>query len=172
VPRVAETRPPHRRLRRVGFGLLAVAIGLGGVVLLLLFFQGRDSSQVHHDASPLAGPGLLLPADGGAAVAPGAVRVDGMRLSGAQLQRTLDLGNVALLYGTAAPPPALRMLARQIAGSFDPALEASGQAIVLARRPGLKGVLALAWRHALQVPDSSKPALGRFADFWLGRHAG
>ena len=170
--RVAEPPPPHRRLRRFGFGLLAVAIGLGGVVLLLLFFQGRDSSQVHHDASPIAGPGQLLPPDGGAAVAPGAVRVDGMRLSGAQLEHTLDLGNVALLYGSAQPPPALRMLARQIAGSFDPAIEASGQAVVLARRPGLDGVLALAWRHALQVPGASDPALGQFAGFWLGRHAG
>jgi hypothetical protein len=169
---VTDEPSPHRRLRRFGFGLLAVAVGLGGVVLLVLFFQGRDSSQVRHDGSPVAGPGRLLPADGGAAVAPGAVRVDGTRLSGEQLQHTLDLGNVVLLYGGARPSPALRMLAQRIAGSSDPALEAGGQAVVLARRPGLDGVLALAWRHALSAPDESKPGLEQFADFWLGRHAG
>lgn len=162
----------HHRLRRFGFGLLAVAIGLGGVVLLVVFFQGRDSSQVHHDASTIGGPGQLLPADGGTLLAPGATRADGARLTGGQLLQQLKLGDVVLLYGSTRPPAPLRALARRVAGAFDPALAASGQAVVLGRRSGVQGVTALAWRHVLRVRDARDPALAQFADFWLGRGAG
>ncbi|HYV16004.1 MAG TPA: DUF3105 domain-containing protein [Conexibacter sp.] len=167
-----EQPPSHKRLRRLGVGLLAVAIGLAGVVLLVVFFQGHDSSQVHHDSATISGPGLVLPADGGAIVAPGATRADGMRLSGAALQHSLALGNVVLLYGSARPPAALRAVARRVAGAFSPALEASGQAVVLGRRPGVGGAIALAWRHELSVRDARDPALAQFVDFWLGRGAG
>jgi hypothetical protein len=94
-----------------------------------------------------------------------------MRLSGAALQHSLELGNVVLLYGGAQPPVALRAAARRVAGAFSPALEASGQAVVLARRAGVHGAIALAWRRALSVPDARDPALAQFADFWLGRGA-
>jgi hypothetical protein len=164
--------PAHRRLRRVGLGVLAIAIGLGGIVLVLLFFQGKDSSQVRHDRGTIAGPGRLLPADGGPLVAAGATRTDGARLSAAALRHELALGNVVLLYGSGRPPAALRALALRIAGGASPALEASGQAVVLARRPGLGATVALAWRRALRAPDPRDPALAQFADFWLGRGAG
>ena len=42
---------------------------------------------------------------------------------------------------------------------FDPELAAAGQAVILAERPGLGGVQALAWRHRLKLsgPDDPKP---------------
>jgi hypothetical protein len=56
-------------------------------------------------------------------------------------------------------------------GPFDPALVQAGQSVILARRPGTQGVVALAWRHLLRAPSGSDPELARFAEFWLGRGA-
>lgn len=183
--------PSHRRLRRLGAVVLTLVIALGGVVLLLLFFQGRDHSQIH-DASPTAGgPGQSFRDQGHAHLAAGqqpakayasnpptsgphrvvAIRRDATRLTDDQILHALELGDVVLLYGTPQPPPQLRALARQLAGPFDPALAASGQAVVLGQRPGTEGVVALAWRHLLRVPSASDPALADFATYWLGRGA-
>ncbi len=76
-----------------------------------------------------------------------------------------------LLYGTRSPPAALRALAERLSGPFDPALAASGAAVVLGERPDVAGIVALAWRHMLRVPDATDPALEDFADYWLGRGA-
>jgi hypothetical protein len=183
--------PSHRRLRRLGTGLLTVAIALGGVILLLLFFEGRDSSQVHSSTDTATGPGQLFPDQGTAHLQPGqkpsrayasdpptsgphvsvAIRSDraGMRIGDDQLLSALELGDVVLLYGDPTPPAALVALQRRIAGPFDPALAAAGQAIVLARRPGTTGVVAVAWRHLLRTPSPQDPALTQFATYWLGR---
>ena len=54
--------PSHRRLRRIGVALLTLLVALGGVVLLLLFFQGRDHSQVGDQTPAAAGvPGQAVP---------------------------------------------------------------------------------------------------------------
>jgi hypothetical protein len=184
--------PPHRRLRRLGTVLLTLAVALGGVVLLLLFFQGRDSSQLDRPATTASGPGTRFPDQGHAHLragerpdepyasdpptsgphAPAAIDRDGARLSDDQILHALELGDVVLLSGAAEPPPALRALARRLAGPFDPALAAGGQAIVLGQRPGTEGVVALAWRRMLRVSGPSDPALEAFASHWLGRGAG
>jgi Protein of unknown function (DUF3105) len=190
----AAAPPPHRRLRRVGVGLLAVLIGLAGAVGLLFVFEGRDTSQVTPPASTTAGPGQLYPDQGHAHLKPGqrpaqpyasdpptsgphvpaaiGSDADGTRLSDDQILQALELGDVVVLYGTPRAPAALRALADKLAGPFDPALAASGQALILARRPGTNGVIALAWRHELHVPSARDAALEPFADYWLGRGVG
>jgi hypothetical protein len=193
-----ETAPtaPHRRLRRTGGALLTVLVALAGAIALLLWFEGRDSSQVRPSATAAtaAGPGTLLPDEGDARLRPGqrpahpyatdppasgphvpiAVRTDaaGTRLSDDELLRALELGDVVVLYGGARPPAALSALANRLAGLFDPALAAAGQAVVLGARPGTHGLIALAWRHELRVPTAGDPRLEPFASYWLGRGAG
>lgn len=165
--------PPHRRLRRLGIALLTVVVALGGFVLVLLFFEGRDSSQVPGSAGAGRGPGQVV-TDQARAAAPAAIRSDrdGTRLSRDQLLHALELGDVVLLYGTSAPPPQLRALQERVSGPFDPVLAANGAAVILARRPGTDGVTALAWRRILRAPSASDPAIEDFADYWLGRGAG
>jgi hypothetical protein len=160
--------PSHRRLRRLGVGLLTLLVALGGFVLVLLFFEGRDSSQVDKAANA---PGRPVP-DQQRAQAPAAIRRDGTRLSRDQILHALQLGDVVLLYGTSAPPPALRALQQRVSGPFDPVLAANGAAVVLGSKAGASGVTALAWQRTLHAQSPSDPALETFADYWLGRGAG
>jgi hypothetical protein len=148
-----------------------VLVALGGVVLLLLFFQGRDESQLQDTADGRRGPGRLV-TDQRRASTPAPIRRDGTRLSEDQILHALELGDVVLLYGTSATPPELRALQQQLSGPFDPVLAANGAAVILGQRPGTDGVLALAWRRMLRTPSAGDPALEQFADYWLGRSAG
>jgi hypothetical protein len=192
-PTSSQATRSHRGLRRAGGALLVLVIALAGVVGLLLLVESRDSSQVDRPASASHGPGQLFPDQGHAHLQPGqkpqqpyasdpptsgphvpeAIDSDraGTRLSDDQLLHALELGDVVMLYGGAKPPAALAALAEQLAGPFDPALAATGQAVVLGRRPGTRGVVALAWRHLLRVPDATAPALEQFGSYWLGRGA-
>jgi hypothetical protein len=165
--------PSHRRLRGFGLGLLTLVVAIGGFVLILLFFEGRDDSQVPQAASGGDVPGQVV-TDQRRAQTPALIRSDrdGTRLSEDQTLHALALGDVVLLYGTRAPPAALRALQQRVSGPFDPVLAANGAAVVLAYRPGTEGVTALAWKRALRAPSASDPALQEFADYWLGRGAG
>jgi hypothetical protein len=164
--------PPHRRLRRLGLGLVALVVALGGFVLLLLFFEGRDNSQVPGDPQAAHAPGQPV-RDQRHAQAPVAIRSDrdGTRLREDQLLHALELGDVVLLYGTRTPPPALRALQRKLTGPFDPVLAANGAAVILGYVPRSDGVVALAWRRSLRARSASDPSLADFADYWLGRGA-
>lgn len=168
----SDPAPSHRRLRRVGVGLLTLLVACGGVVLLLLFFQGRDQAHVRDEDTTANAPGQLV-ADQRRAQQPAAIRSDrdGTRLSEDQLLHALELGDVVLLYGTRTPPAALRALQERVSGPFDPVLAASGAAVVLAYVPGTEGVTALAWKRRLEAPSAADPALERFAAYWLGRGA-
>lgn len=164
------SEPSHRRLRGLGLGLLTLVVALGGFVLVLLFFEGRDDSQVPQGAARDA-PGLVV-SDQATARRPAAIRRDRVPLTQDQLLHALALGDVVLLYGTSAPPPQLRALQEQVSGPFDPVLAANGAAVILARRAGTDGVVALAWRRMLRAPSASDPALRAFANYWLGRGRG
>ncbi len=165
-------RPSHNRLRRIGLGLLTLLVAIGGFVLVLLFFEGRDSSPVHNAPGVVQGPGQPV-ANQRRAQTPAAIKRDGTRLSQDQVLHALQVGDVVLLYGgTGAPPPALRALQQQVSGSFDPVLAANGAAVILGYRPGANGVTALAWRRELRAPSASDPALSQFANYWLGRSGG
>ena len=76
-----------------------------------------------------------------------------------------------IAYGTRQPPAGLTRFARSVAPPFTPALAATGDAVILARRPGTDGLVALAWTHLLRVNTASDPQLGQFVSFWLGRQA-
>ena len=164
--------PSHRRLRRIGLALLTLVVALGGFVLILLFFEGRDNSQVPQ-ATGGDVPGQRV-SDQRHAQTAAAIRSDrdGTRLSEDQTLHALELGDVVLLYGTTAPPPELRALQQRVSGPFDPVLAANGAAVILGYRPGTDGVTALGWRRVLRAPSASDPALQEFADYWLGRGAG
>jgi len=164
-------RPPHRRLRRLGIGLLTLLVALGGFVLVLLFFEGRDSSQVPQASSGGAVPGQPV-ADQRRARSAAPIRRDAVALSDDQLLHALELGDVVLVYGSKGAPVALTALQARVSGPFDPVLADNGAAVILARRAGTDGVTALAWKRMLRVPSASDPQLERFADYWLGRAAG
>lgn len=159
--------------------LAAVALGavilLAGIFGLTLLFNARDDAGVDR----AGGPGMLEAAGartGGGpptsgAAGPDLVPRDARELTDAQVLRALELGDVVLAYPGARPPGALRTLQEEVAGPFDPELAAAGQAVVLARVPGIEGVQALAWRHRLQAGSPGDPALRSFAEYWLGRGA-
>jgi uncharacterized protein DUF3105 len=172
-------------LRRALGVLAAIVVALAGVVGLIAFFSGRDSAPV---SSTRNGPGQAFPDQGAARLAPGQqpprpynsdpptsgphapaqITRDASRLSNGQILTALAAGNVVLFYGTPHPPPSLRKLADDEAGSFDAPLAQAGQAVILAPRPGTNGVVAAAWRHLLRAPSPTDPALRQFVESWLG----
>lgn len=181
--------PRHRRLRRAGLVILALLLAAGAVLLSLTFFSARDKPSVE----AVAGPGVEHPdrgdrvLDAGEHASPGtdglpptsgpharsAVDAQGRRLTDDQLLTALAAGNVVLLYDAPRPPAGLNALASAVAGGpFDAALAESGQAVILGRRAGTRGVLALAWRHTLAAPPAGMRDLRAFTEFWLGRGAG
>jgi hypothetical protein len=93
------------------------------------------------------------------------------RISDDQLLQALQVGDVVLMYGTRKPPPGLAAVAKRAAPPFTPALAATGGAVILAHRPGIQGVVAVAWTHLLRAADPSDPDLPGFIDYWLGRGA-
>jgi Protein of unknown function (DUF3105) len=191
---VAEASTEHPRARRAAGVIVTVLVALAGGIGLLLFFVARDDAPVNSngdEAGEVRGPGQAFPDQGARHVPPGqrgearynsdpptsgphvaqAVRGDAIALTDDQVLHALELGNVVLAYGSAAPPPALRRLALETSGPFDPALVQAGQAVLLDRRPGTAGAIALAWRHLLRTSSPADPKLRRFVEFWLGRGA-
>ncbi|HEY2636590.1 MAG TPA: hypothetical protein VGI54_04315, partial [Solirubrobacteraceae bacterium] len=69
-------------------------------------------------------------------------------------------------------PPGLRQIQSDVGGPFSPALAREGQAVILARRAGTRGTVALAWRHRLTAASPTDPKINQFADYWLGAGAG
>jgi hypothetical protein len=88
-----------------------------------------------------------------------------------QLLQALQVGDVVLMYGTRKPPPGLAAVAARSAPPFTPALAATGGAVILARRPGTRGIIALAWTHMQPVATAADPRLPQFINYWLGRGA-
>jgi hypothetical protein len=172
-------------VRRVAGAALTVIVAAAGVIGVLLFFAARDDAPVQR----VRGPGQEFADQGARHLAPGArhpvaynsspptsgphvaveVARDATALSLDQVLHALERGNVVIAYGTAHPPPGLRALVDEEAGPFDARLAAAGQAVILARRPGTRGVVALAWRHLERVASPADPELRRFVEFWLGR---
>jgi hypothetical protein len=170
--------------------LLAVALGavvlVAGIFGLMALFNSRDDAGVQGSGggTAAAGPGTLEP-DRGARHAPSEDRTspdpptsgphqprnvgrDARELTDDQVLHALELGDVVLLYPGRRPPAELAALQEDVAGPFDAEIAAAGQAVVLARAPGTKGVQALAWRRRLRAARPSDPALRAFAERWLG----
>lgn len=177
----------HSRIWRVAGVAVIVAVAVVGAVALLAFFASRDAPRV--TTSQPRGPGRAYPDLGAAHLRPGErspvrynsrpptsgphlaapLRRDEAVLSADQLLHALEQGNVVILYGSASPPAGLRELAREVSGPFDPALVGGGQAVLLGRYPGVREIVAVAWRHLEVVSSGRDPALRQFVDYWLGR---
>ena len=177
-----------RLLERVLVVIVALALAIAVIALLSGgLLAGRDSPGV---SGAQSGPGVPFPDQGNAHLRPGqspprydsdpptsgphvpaAVGRDRAQLTDDQLLQALSLGDVVLMYGTRTPPPGLAATARSVAPAFTPALVATGQAAVLAYRPGTTGVLGLAWAHMVHVRSPTDPTLRAFAQYWLGRGA-
>jgi hypothetical protein len=172
-----------RRSKQAVYALAISGLAAAACLVLITILANRDSSGV----TKTSGPGTLMPDRGSEhangprtpASPPGdpptsgphrpeAVTRDGVPLSDDQLLEALHLGNVVFAYdGSAA---ALRKVQDEVAGPFDPELAAAGQAVILARRPGVKSTIALAWRRELRSDDPAQ--LRAFADAWLGQGPG
>jgi hypothetical protein len=76
---------------------------------------------------------------------------------------------VVIFHAPGQDQGALLGLAEQIAGPFDRALAASGQAVIVAPRPGVRGAVAVSWRRRQAAPSADDPVLRRFVEFHLGR---
>jgi Protein of unknown function (DUF3105) len=176
-----------RVVERVAIGVASLVLSIGLILLLSGYFAGRDQAAVSGGTS---GPGQAFSDLGHAKLAPGqphptydsnpptsgahvpeAVVRDGATLNDDQLLQALQLGNVVIVYGTAKAPAGLTRFATTAAPPFSPALASTGDAVILARRPGTAGLVALAWTHLLRVGSPSDPELGQFVSFWLGRGA-
>ncbi len=188
--RQSARSPGGSRLVKVvewtAIGVASLALTIGLIILLSGYFAGRDQPGV----SGATGPGQTFSDLGHAALAPGQagpsynsnpptsgahvpepVVRDSAALNDDQLLQALQVGDVVIAYGTRQPPAGLTRFARSVAPPFTPALAATGDAVVLARRPGTDGLVALAWTHLLRVNTPSDPQLGQFVAFWLGRGA-
>jgi hypothetical protein len=177
-----------RLIERLLIVVAALAIAIGVIALLSGgLLAGRDSPGVSGSDT---GPGVAFPDQGNVTLKPGQARPryssapptsgahlpaatdrNGAQLSDDQLLQALSVGDVVLMYGTHKPPAGLAAVARAVAPSFTPALAATGQAAVLAYRPGTTGVLGLAWAHMVHVRSPTDPTLRSFAQYWLGRGA-
>lgn len=176
----------RRGLERLLIVIAALAISIGVIAVLSGgLLAGRDDPGVSAGQS---GPGTRFRDQGNLHLRQGELRPvydsdpptsgphipeavlrDRAELSADQLLEALELGDVVLMYGTPQPPRGLAAIAESVGGRFTPALAASGQAVILARRPGTRGVIALAWTRMLRT--LSAPELRNFAQFWLSRGA-
>ncbi len=174
-------------LEWAAIAVASLAIAIGAIALLSGFFTSRDQAGVSGAGGV---PGIAFrdlgaahlesgqphpaydsnPPTSGAHV-PEPVSADNQQLNDDQILQALEVGDVVILYDTPNPPSGLEATARSIAGPFSPALAASGQAVILARRPGIRGLVVLAWAHAVQVGSPQDPLLREFAQYWLGRGA-
>ena len=176
-----------RVVERIAIGVASLVLSIGLILLLSGYFAGRDQAAVSGGAS---GPGQAFSDLGHAALSPGephlgynsnpptsgphvpeAVTRDCATLNDDQLLQALQLGDVVIVYGTPKPATGLARFAGTVAPPFSPALAATGDAVILARRPGTAGLVALAWTHLVRVQTASDPALAQFVSFWLGRGA-
>lgn len=175
-------------LERLAIFIVALAIAIAIIALLSGgLLAGRDNPGISGVSDGL---GYQYPDQGNAILKPGQPRPqydsrpptsgahrsvpvsrDEAILSDDQLLEALAAGNVVLMYGTDRPPPDLLRLADNVGAPFTPALAAGGQAVILARRPGTDGILALAWTRLIHVRSGSDPQLRSFVLFWLGHGA-
>ena len=175
-------------MRRLLVVVAGVVLVLGAIVVFGIVVSARDDANVD-GATAANGPGQLqrdlgaqhLPPDRPTPLKgltepptsgphhPRLPTRDAVELSTDQILHSLELGDVILFYDAAKPPAALRTIQRDVTGPFDAEVAAAGQQVILARRAGVRGVTAAAWRRLLTAPNASDPQLRAFAEAWIGR---
>jgi hypothetical protein len=177
-----------RWLERLGIVVVSLAIAVGVIALLSGGLAGgRDDPGV--DSSSGGHPGTAYrdlgdselsagataptydsdPPSSGAHAA-SAITAPNQKINANQLLTALALGDVVFLYSTPQPPTGLQTIANDVAPPFTPALARAGQAVILARWPGLSKVTAVAWTRVLRSDSGAE--LRAFAGYWLGKGAG
>lgn len=176
-----------RWLERGLIVLVSLAVSVGIIALLSGGLAGgRDDPGISVNGGST--PGRAYPDQGDRHLAAGAPRPgynsdpptsgahvplpvtrNGAEISDDQLLQALSLGDVVFLYSSPAAPRGLQAIADQVAPHFTPALAADGQTVILARRPNLPTITAVAWRHMLR--SDSADDLRTFATHWLGQGA-
>jgi hypothetical protein len=185
-PRSAPRAPRNRRLVWLVIGAVVLVLAvLAGVLILAV---GRDDPAVGGGDT---GPGRQYPDQGKDHLTlgeqpkvkfnsnpptsgphlPDPVLRDGVQLTQDQVLQALERGNVIVFFDSARIGRSLRKLQRELTGPYMPAVGAAGQALILARRPDTKGVIAASWRHLLTVKSPTDPQLLAFANYWIGRGA-
>jgi hypothetical protein len=182
-----------RTLERIAIVIVSLAVAFAAIGLLSGYFTSHDPGGV---TGSLSGPGLAYRDLGNAQLAPGAARpsydsnpptsgphvstpvhTDQAVLTDNQILTALAAGDIVLMYGGRTPPPGLAELARSTGGAFTPALAAAGDAVILARLPGINGIIALAWTRMLpitgmvRVTGGDDGVLKQFVQSWLGQGA-
>jgi hypothetical protein len=182
-----------KALERITIVVVSFALAIVAIGFLSGYFTSHDPAGV---TGTLGGPGLVFRDLGNAQLAPGQrrpaydsnpptsgphvptpVRSDRAILTDNQILSALSVGDIVLLYGGATPPPGLAQLARSTGGPFAPALAAAGNAVILARLPGIPGIIALAWTRMLPISGMARvtgrddAVLKQFIESWLGRGA-
>lgn len=189
--KAAAGRPRRRKIGRVlegvGIAIAALAVAFVAIALLSGFFTSQDQPGF---TGADTGPGIAFrdlghvhlqpgqphpvynsnPPTSGAHV-PDLPAANNTELTNDQLLEVLELGDVVIMYGSPTPPPGLQALAAQVAPPFNPALVATGDMLVFARRPGVNGLIGLAWAHMIRTTSVSDPMLKAFLQYWLGRGA-
>lgn len=171
-------------MRRALLVVIGAVVVLGGAAGLLAVFSARDDAGLTEPAA--SGPGKLEPDKGAAhdgrapdsrelatsgAHEPRLLARDQQGIDGNALLHALELGNVVIAYPDRRTPAALRALQEDVTGGYDPEIAAAGQAVILARVPGIASITALAWRRKLAVDTPDDPQLREFVDAWLGEGA-
>jgi hypothetical protein len=181
--------PRFVALERAAVVVCSLALAVALILVISGFFTQRDPALLLGAANQY---GQSFPNQGDGRLAPGAPRPhydsqpptsgphrpapvlhDYAPLSDDQLLSALAAGDVVVEYGgdPHRPPAGLRALAARLAGPFSPTLAVTGQALILAPRPGTIGLIALAWTRIARVSGADQPLLGEFIAAWLGRGA-
>jgi hypothetical protein len=174
-------------LEWVGIAVAALGVAFVAIALLSGFFASRDTPGF---AGADSGPGIAIRDLGHAHLQPGQrppaydsnpptsgahvpelLTANNSELNNNQLLEALEVGDVVIEYGSRTPPPGLQRLAREVAPPFNPSLVATGDELILARRPGTDGLIGLAWAHMIRTGSVADPALKVFASYWIGRGA-
>ena len=194
APRKVEFGPPRApRYTPLEVGAIlaaALTLSIGLILLISGYFTSRDPALLVGNAIrigqsfPDQGDGQLAlgmpvprydsdPPTSGAHV-PAIVTRESVPLTDNELLSVLAAGDVVIMYGGRAgtvPPAGLTRLARETAGPFSPALAATGQAVIVAPRSGITGLIGLAWTRIVRVSGPGDALLRQFIETWLGRGA-
>jgi Protein of unknown function (DUF3105) len=120
---------------------------------------GQGQHPAYDSDPPTSGPHVPSP-----------VPANNATLTDDQLLSALEVGDVVFMYSTPKPPGGLQAVADNVAPRFSALLAAHGQTVILALRPGLPTITALAWTHILRSNNAGQ--LRAFAQYWLSRGAG
>ena len=134
-------------MRRAIVTGIAVLVAIAGVIGLIAFFNGRDSSTATEGAAQQSGRSVPVE----------------------RKVPLLEAGNVLVRYSAPTMRGPLQTLAKQLGAPDTPALRSAGAAVVVRRDPGAAGIIADAYGRTLHVDSPSDERLQEFIETYLGQ---